>query len=437
MPSANKSSVSKRAASKAANASQDSISTRRSSERLAGKPAPDINMDSRHVRKSKKPLEIVHERENEQEHSQEEGSGTSNSESSEEESGELTHHDEESQPESCDSDHDEEEVQTSNDETDVSVDADPRRTCQDLKQIEQETRDRISALQKRLEAEQKAKKSAASKKKKAKLAALKSENERRATIIEQLQQQEDELFEKVQKLKTGDKGTKNRRRSKVSTELPSAQSTPKTAGEYNCIIQGLLNMSFNENDLLMTDNQQKRLAPNKLREIQSILEQTLHDNKTNELCVAGKKHKQGRKRKEHEMSSSEEEGVVSDDSQTTKKGKLKSGKCAKIDSIDIKKQVSYPHSKLNREFVRYTNFDDLPLNIFAAGEIELILRTRVESERLARLNILLMCLYHSQFLDINEIRDQYDVLMKSVERGEYHWVDNLGDKIDRALDRRA
>ena len=136
------------------------------------------------------------------------------------------------------------------------------------------------------------------------------------------------------------------------------------------------------------------------------------------------------------MSSSEDE-AGSDDSQAAKKGKLKSGKCAKVDNTDIKKVVSYPHSKLNREFVRYTSFDDLPLNIFAAGELELILRAKSDAERLARTNILLMCMYHSQYLDISEIRDQYDVLLKSIERGEYHWVDNLGDRIDRALDRRA
>ena len=62
-------------------------------------------------------------------------------------------------------------------------------------------------------------------------------------------------------------------------------------------------------------------------------------------------------------------------------------------------------------------FDQLPLNLFAAGEVELILRTNSEGERTARLKILLMCLYHSQFLEIREIREQYDVIMKGIERG--------------------
>ena len=99
--------------------------------------------------------------------------------------------------------------------------------------------------------------------------------------------------------------------------------------------------------------------------------------------------------------------------------------------------VSYPHSKLNREYVQYKDFDQLPLHIFEAGEIETILRTQGEGEKTARLRILLTCMYHAQFLDIGEIRDQYDVLMKGVERGELHWVDNLSDRLDRALDRRA
>ena len=82
-------------------------------------------------------------------------------------------------------------------------------------------------------------------------------------------------------------------------------------------------------------------------------------------------------------------------------------------------------------------FDHLPLNIFAAGKIELILRTSSESEKEARLRILLMCVYHSQSLDINEITEQYDAIMKGIERGELFWADNLTDRLDRALDHRA
>ena len=101
-----------------------------------------------------------------------------------------------------------------------------------------------------------------------------------------------------------------------------------------------------------------------------------------------------------------------------------------MDSTDIKKVVTYPHSKLNREFVQAYSFDELPLNIFAAGKIETILHTKSDSERIARLRILQMCMYHSQFVDMCEIRDQYDVIMKGMERGELFWVDALWDRLD-------
>ena len=298
------------------------------------------------------------------------------------------------------------------------------QTAKDLMQIERETRDRIDTLKKRLAAEKKAKAKAeaAKSRKLAKVEALRSENAKRASLIEELQRQEDELFSQVKKLKSKPKSSVRRK----SSHPPSAHSTPRTTGEYNNIIRGLLNMSFTEHDLLSSEGA-RRLAPSKVREIQSMLENTVVDKK-GPVSV-------GVKRKEHDVSSSEVD--EDQDESPAKKGKLKSGKCAKIDSTDIKKVVSYPHTRLNREFVRVSTFDELPLNIFAAGEIEIILRTKNEAEKLARLNILLMCLYHSQFLDISEIRDQYDVLMKSVERGEYFWVDNLGEKIDRALDRRT
>ena len=54
-----------------------------------------------------------------------------------------------------------------------------------------------------------------------------------------------------------------------------------------------------------------------------------------------------RKRKEHEISTSDEGEIMDGSEGGPKKGKLKSGRCAKIDSTDIRRVVRYPHSKLN------------------------------------------------------------------------------------------
>ena len=118
------------------------------------------------------------------------------------------------------------------------------------------------------------------------------------------------------------------------------------------------------------------------------------------------------------------------------KGKLTSGKVAKVDDLDIKVQVRYPHSKLNGEFTAIKEFDKLPLNLLAAGDIEVVLHLQNVQEKTARLRCLLVLLYYSQYLDIKDLHDQYDVLLKQVEREEAHWGEALWYKLERALDRR-
>ena len=81
-----------------------------------------------------------------------------------------------------------------------------------------------------------------------------------------------------------------------------------------------------------------------------------------------------------ENSSTSEDDTVSPRETRGKNGKLISGKLVKVDDLDIKVQVHYPHAKLNGEFMAVKDFDKLPLNLFAAGEIELILRTKYERE---------------------------------------------------------
>ena len=129
----------------------------------------------------------------------------------------------------------------------------------------------------------------------------------------------------------------------------------------------------------------------------------------------------------------------SDENDTTpkkSKGKLISGKLTRSDEVGIKVQVRYAHSKLNREFTPAVAFDKLPLHLLAAGELELIQETTCEIERSDRTRILTLLMYYVPLLDIADLRDQYDIIMKKVERKELRWGDNLPDRIDRALDRR-
>ena len=439
---------------KKANESQESCESVRTSSRLKEKKRPDFGAMS--GRRSRKPLAAVDE--NAQESQQDEGTECelSRSSGSHNGGGDSQINDTRSGSEESDANEygdSQNEVTDDNSENEMQKTIDKvtssKAKLSKLTQIEEETLARINSYEKMLKQKKDAGKKAAVKAaKKKELEKIEAENKRRLDRIAELQRREDELTAELQQVQARPASArKHGKRDKSKHEPPpSAQSTPKTRSEYDNILQHILNLSFSDRDLLgKGQGNNKKLAPNKVREIQSILENTMakpNNYMNRNLFVGGDKTKHGTKRKEHEISSSDEEGEVSQGSEgsTPKKqrGKvLQSGRTAKVDCMDIKKVVKYPHSKLNREFVQQMAFDDLPLNIFAAGEIELILSTRSEAEKLARLKVLLICLYHSQFLEMEEIREQYDVIMKRVERGELHWTDNLPDKIDRAMDRRA
>ena len=88
------------------------------------------------------------------------------------------------------------------------------------------------------------------------------------------------------------------------------------------------------------------------------------------------------------------------------------------------------------EFTSAKRYDDLNFTQFVAGKLETIIHTANYDEHDSRLRILLMNIYHSQFLSIKDIKDQYDVVMKQIERQELDRGNNLADRVDRALDRR-
>ena len=171
-----------------------------------------------------------------------------------------------------------------------------------------------------------------------------------------------------------------------------------------------------------------------------VLRAGSHDNRRNSVFVGTRDQgKRGTKRRstdqEHDPLSSDDDTDASNKS-IKRTGKLISGKLVKVDDLDIKVQVRYPHTRLNGEFTMIKEFDKLPLNLFTAGELETIQRMYGSREGLSRIQVLLVILYYSQFLDIKELRDQYDGLMKQIERNELKWSDSLADRMDRALDRR-
>lgn len=137
---------------------------------------------------------------------------------------------------------------------------------------------------------------------------------------------------------------------------------------------------------------------------------------------------------ESEKSSSDSEASHKKKKKKKGKKKLVSGRLQEIDKMDIVKVVKYPHAKLNPDFVKVRKFDSLPFHHLVAGELEIISRkTCSKEEREARQGILKYLAYHFSYLDTNELREQYDAIMKRVERGELSWSQNLPKKIHKSL----
>lgn len=118
-----------------------------------------------------------------------------------------------------------------------------------------------------------------------------------------------------------------------------------------------------------------------------------------------------------------------------KKGKkIVSGRLEKVDETDIIKPVKYAHSRLDTDFVESREFDKLPFHHLVAGELELIQRRKASyKEKEARIGILKYLAYHYAFLDTEELRRQYDSLLKRVERGELEWDSGLPRKLNKSL----
>ena len=153
------------------------------------------------------------------------------------------------------------------------------------------------------------------------------------------------------------------------------------------------------------------------------------------------KHKVPRYQNNNKVESADDNSDSDTDtelSMQTDNRKLKSGKCAKPDSCDIKKVVKFAHEKLDVKHVKNRTFDSLSFNLLMAGEIELVLlKSTKPDEKEARLNIAKVLAYHKQYLSDAELREGYDYVLKTVEQGQKNWCDNLGEDLHEFLDYRA
>ena len=128
--------------------------------------------------------------------------------------------------------------------------------------------------------------------------------------------------------------------------------------------------------------------------------------------------------------SSPEEGQCSDsedeqmDHRTGKK--LRSGILTKPDEAGIKVVVQYAHEKLDTVHVKDRVFAELSFHFFVAGELEIALqddRHLRTDEKIARLHFLKVLCYHKEYLDVNDLKNQYVANLQAIERGEASWSD--------------
>ena len=133
-----------------------------------------------------------------------------------------------------------------------------------------------------------------------------------------------------------------------------------------------------------------------------------------------------------DLSSADSESFVDSDSDSSsectkksKKGK-KSGIKAKA-SDSVRKQQRYPQAHLRYEFVSSNlSFDKLDLNLFVAGELEIISdqKTR-EVERMGRLNLLKKIMYLSTSYEFSVLKSLYAACLREIELGKKSWADDF------------
>ena len=114
------------------------------------------------------------------------------------------------------------------------------------------------------------------------------------------------------------------------------------------------------------------------------------------------------------------------DEKKKRKKKIKSGIKAKA-SDSVRKSQRYPQAHLHFEFVSSNkSFEKLDINLFVAGEIEIISdKPTKESEKLGRLDLLKKIMYLSTSYDFTVLKSFYAAELREIELGEKSWKDDF------------
>ena len=110
----------------------------------------------------------------------------------------------------------------------------------------------------------------------------------------------------------------------------------------------------------------------------------------------------------------------------SKKYKQKSGISAKS-SDHVKFRQKYPHAYLRYEHVNSrVTFDSMEMNLFVAGELEIISQSSIKrKEREARIELLKRLMYLSSSYDFNTIKSLYAAILREIELGHKKWGDDF------------
>ena len=198
-------------------------------------------------------------------------------------------------------------------------------------------------------------------------------------------------------------------------------------------VQEPLNKSKAETENLMN-------TLTKLQELGVNAQDMTMNDSTVETKQRKKRAKKTRKDSSDESEASSETDSAKSITKRNGKKNIKSGKCANPDKVGLLKSVHYPHEKLNIQFVKERSFEKLSFHFLVAGEIELLLdqnNRMTLAEHNARLAIVKQLCYHREYLEIDDLRDAYDSVMKEIEQGQSDWGTHLADKIHQFCEFRS
>ena len=359
-----------------------------------------------------------------------------------------------SQANMTDSSHDSE----SHDDGSSASDQSDQEEIQRLKEMEEEGRrleklqkdshSRVKKLEKRVQDKQKADKERKTRRKsqeyqarikrKERIKKLEEENEARLRKIEELTRLEDHLSEVI----TGDKSPAPKTAGECRQLLNSMVSfnagnkkSGKRSGVYDIAATVAKMAGLNTNTGMFHCGESNTNTESKFESVtgaQSVRSSASASSKGSSKVARKRSRSPIQESTETESDSADEHDKAS----RRKKGKkLQNGKTAKFDDTDIRRVVRYPHSKLNLEFTDHKKFEELELNLFVAGELEIISRSKGH-EHDSRIKLLTIIMYHSQCCRWPVLRQQYDMLMKRIEREEIEWDHDLSQAFDKAIERR-